>query len=460
MKAFQSELLFTGREWIPKGIILVEGDEIKEVRKTLPSGFPRQNLVSLTNRLVIPGGVNSHSHAFQILIRGKADQAQNFRDWVDRYLYPLVLWADEEALYAGALLAFGEMIQNGITTVGEFYYIHNEKDSFRPLGNRLDEIAIQAATDIGLRICLLRTLYTSDKKEGQKRFSESLRDCEENSRALFEKYKDHPLVSVLPAPHSLHGASEEAIQLGARLAEEWDGKFHIHLAEEKHDLVYSQEVYQTTPLRALEKMGVLNDRLVIVHGCHLDPEEIAMLGSAGGGLAYNPISNMALGDGISPIEEYIRQGVRISLGTDGACANNQENLFAEAKAAEHLQRVSQLRMNVIPKAYQEQNKPYGLFQMATLHGGENLCLPVGLLEGGYKADFIALNLDDLSLLPDFSMDGQTLLNNVIFSMSVRSAITDSVVGGEFVLRNGRLVRMPEKEIVQRVRNIVSKWNLE
>ena len=226
-KAFVADIVFTGEEWLSPGVVVVQEDKIEAVTKEVPSAIPESQVYHFPGQLLIPGGVNSHSHSFQILLRGKADFAKNFRDWVDRFLYPLVLQIDENSLYWGSLLAFSEMALCGVTTVGEFYYLHNGKD-YRQLGNRLANLVIQAARDVGLRIVLLRTLYNRQEKEGQKRFFEPLGESLASLQELHRQWEEDPFVSVLPAPHSLHGAGEDAIQASAEVAKKWKGKFHIH----------------------------------------------------------------------------------------------------------------------------------------------------------------------------------------------------------------------------------------
>ena len=458
-KALVAEIVFTGDQWLSPGVVVVKGDKIESVGKEVPSSLSESQVFRFPGKLLIPGGVNSHSHGFQILLRGVADLARNFRDWVDRFLYPLVLQLDESTLYWGSLLAFSEMALCGVTTVGEFYYIHNEKGSFRRLGNRLANQVIQAARDVGLRIVLLRTIYNRQEKEGQKRFFEPLEESLEFLRELRREWEKDPFVSVLPAPHSLHGATEEAIQASAEVAKEWQGKFHIHLAEEKHDIAFSQKLYGTTPLRALEKMGVLGRELVIVHGCHLEEEEIAMLGEAGGGLAYNPYSNMALGDGITKLKSFVERGVTVSLGTDGACANNRVDLFSEMRLAEYLQRVSRFEMNVLSPVWAEKGDSYGIFSMATALGGENLSLSVGRLAPGFFADLVLLDLSSLSFSPTYGGNPQVLYHQLLYSVCYEKAVTHVMVGGNWVVKEGRLCRMSEGEVKREVEQRVKHFQL-
>ena len=134
-------------------------------------------------RAILPGLVSAHSHAFQVMLRGWADHPRDFADWVATRLYPLVLGLDERALEAASLLCFAEMALAGITTVGEFHYIHNDPDG-RPRGTELDVIVLRAARRVGLRIAFLRTLYDVNEKPAQRRFHEPVERAGAATREL------------------------------------------------------------------------------------------------------------------------------------------------------------------------------------------------------------------------------------------------------------------------------------
>jgi len=408
---------------------------------------PTAEVLTFPGRVLLPGGVNSHSHAFQVLLRGWADRPRDFHDWVDRCLYPLVLALDEDGLEAAMLLAFAEMAQNGITTVGEFHYIHNapEGEAFHRLGNRYAELAIRTARRVGLRIGLLRCLYDRGERKAQRRFQESVGEAIESTRALAGAFRQDPAVAVSPAPHSLHGASAEMLAAAARLAEELDRPLHIHLAEQRGDVEVARGLYGTTPLRALEKLGVLGRRLVVVHGCWLEAEEWERLGAAGGGLAYNPGANLFLGDGVTDLDAAVRAGVCISLGCDGPGANSRLDLFGEMRLAEGLQRLRRLGMNGI--------EPERLLAMATRDGGRTLGFPVGEIAAGQRADLIALDIDDLGLAPRFGLKGRAFVSNLIHSVSVRAAVTDVLVGGDPIVRDRELVKVDPLEVRTRARAV-------
>jgi len=395
--------------------------------------------------LMRPGAVNTHSHAFQILLRGRSDAARDFRDWVDNYMYALALSITPEELTLGAELAFAEMIRNGITTVGEFFYVHNapESDDCAARGNDNALLTIAAARRCGLRIHLLRTLYDRAQRPGQRRFFEPTRDAIDRTRDLAAATDADPAVTVGIAPHSLHGATAEGIQAAAELAAERDQPFQIHIAEEEHDLEFARREYGDTPGRVLDRLGVVSERLCVVHGVWLDAEEIAMLGAADAKCAYNPVSNMALGDGITDLEAMVREGVTVGLGCDGPCANHQVNLWQEMRFAEWLQRV------LTPAAGERAKTVNYAFEMGTRNGGEVLGLPVGRLAPGYWADVVVVDPDDLSLLPHHAYDDEALLHNLVHSLAIRGAVRDVLVAGREVLSDGRLTGIDEPDLTAR-----------
>jgi 5-methylthioadenosine/S-adenosylhomocysteine deaminase len=400
---------------------------------------------------VLPGAVNAHSHAFQILLRGKADGARDFRDWVDHYMYPLALALDEDGLAAASRLAFAEMLLNGVTTVGEFFYLHNapERDGCAARGNRNAETVIEAARSVGIRIHLLRCLYDRAVRPGQRRFHEPAAEAVAATGELAAAHAGTARVSVGIAPHSLHGATAEGIVAAAEYARRQDQPFQIHIAEEEHDLAFAQEHYGTTPGRVLDDLGVLSGSTCVVHGVWLDGEEIARLGAVGGKLAYNPISNMALGDGVTDIPAMVAAGVTVALGCDGPGANHQVNVWQEMRFVEWLQRVTQRRMNVVSHVPAAATANY-CFEMGTRNGGAVLGLPVGELRPGWQADFVVLDTDDPSLLPHHGPEPAALLHNVVNAMDARAAVRDVWVGGEPVVRERRLVHADTHELARAV----------
>jgi len=367
---------------------------------------------------------------------------------VTRYLYPLVSKLDDASIEAAALLCFATMARAGITTVGEFHYLHNDPDG-SDRGQDLARIVIGAARRVGLRIGLLRAVYDVASRPGQRSMAQDVSRSLESIRALSEEFKAHPEVTVMPAPHSLHGASREAIEGSAALAAELDTRWHIHLAEQEGDVPYCLEKHGARPLEVLDRWGVLDERATLVHGIWLDEGERSLLAQRGGGLVSNPTTNMALGDGIAALPDLLERGVTVGLGTDmNACPN----VFAEMRAAEYLQRVQALKMGRIPGVGGEAPDPARIFDLGTRNGGALLGIETGAIEAGQWADLLAIDLEDPSLLPASVLGGDPLLNALSSAMTPETAIRGAWVGGRRILTDGELSGLSRSDLAAAVRS--------
>jgi 5-methylthioadenosine/S-adenosylhomocysteine deaminase len=335
-----------------------------------------------------------------------------------------------------ALFAFGEMLLHGVTTVCDFYYVNRGAND-----NALATIA--AARRLGMRIVLARAFYDWDGAPAA--YRDDVRGAVRNFEALHRHASDRArrMVSVQPAPHSLHGASPAMIEAGAGCARDAGTPWHIHLAEEKYQVDDCLARTGARPLHAIDRMGILDERMIAVHGCWFDESERALLAERGASLAYCPASNMFLGDGVTDVVDLRRRGVAVGLGTDGGCSNSRVSVLDEMRSAALLQKVARTDGQAITAEE--------CFAMGTALGGRLLDLPVGRIAPGFRADLVALDLGDPSLWPV-----QALAKNAVYSLSAR-AITDVVVDGVVVVENRRLVRVDQEEIAARVRATTAGW---
>jgi 5-methylthioadenosine/S-adenosylhomocysteine deaminase len=233
------------------------------------------------------------------------------------------------------------------------------------------------------------------------------------------------------------------IEAGAGCARDAGTPWHIHLAEEKYQVDEALERFEARPLHAVDRMGLLDERMIAVHGCWFDDGERALMAERGASLAYCPASNMFLGDGVTDVVDLRRRGARVALGTDGGCSNSRVSVLDEMRSAALLQKVWRTDGQAI--AAEE------CFAMGTELGGSVLGLPVGRIAPGFRADLVALDLADPSLWPV-----QALAKNAVYSLSAR-AITDVMVEGDIVVQERRLVRMDHQEIQRRVRTLTRDW---
>ena len=404
-------------------------------RATLSTGDSgaREEVVPLPGRLLLPGGVNAHNHSFQSLLRGFGDDL-DFMGWRDRVLYPFSRRLDARGIEIGAAFAFAEMLRHGITTVVDFFYIQGG-------GNANAEAAIRAAKRVGIRLVLARAFY--DWTGAPPEYRETIGDATARCRELMARHAGDPTVSVQPAPHSLHAASPDMIRAAAALAEEARTPFHIHVAEYRAEREQVEARHGLTPVRYLDRLGVLGPRLVGVHCVWLDGGEVELLAERGARVAYCPSSNMILGDGVTRLREMRALGVPVALGTDGGCTNNRLSIFEEMRMAALLQKVTHLDGTAFGAEE--------VFRLGTAGGAEVLGLPVGDIAAGRLGDLVALDLGHPSLHPP-----NALMKNVVYALSPQ-AITDTWVHGRRVVRDGRLVTLDEAELLGEVRALTRDW---
>jgi len=389
--------------------------------------------VRFADKALLPGTVNAHNHSFQSLLRGIGDDLP-FLDWRDKALYRYSPRLDAEGMATAALFAFGEMLLHGVTTVCDFYYLNAG-------GNDHARATIEAARRLGMRVVLARCFYDWDG--APESYREDVPTAVRNFQALHQEYAGDPMVRVQPAPHSQHGASPAMIEAGAGCARDAGEPWHIHLAEEAYQVDQSLERFGARPLRAVDALGVVDERMIAIHGCWFDEGERALLAERGASLVYNPASNMFLGDGITDVVDLRRRGVEVALGTDGGCSNNRVSVLDEMRMCALLQKVARTDGQAIDAE--------ACFAMGTTGGGRVLGLPVGRIDPGQRCDLVAVDLHDPSLWPL-----QALAKNAVYSLSSR-AITDVVVDGQNAVVNRRLTQVDESEIEARVRSLTGDW---
>ena len=426
------DLVLTEAGWASGRAVTLDGGRIVSI-EPLHGAAPDD--VRLAGRALVPGTINAHCHTFQSLLRGLGDDL-DFAGWRDRVLYPFSERLDREGIALGAAFAFAEMLQSGVTTCVDFFYLQDA-------GNANAEAVIEAARMIGIRLVLARGMY--DWEGAPKRYRETVADAARRTRELIAAHRDDETTVVQPAPHSPHGASPAMIRAGWEIAETEATRFHIHVAEGRYEGERTLREHGATPLRHLDRLGVLGPRMIGVHCVWLDDGEIELMGGRGAALAYCPSSNMFLGDGITRVPELMRAGVRVGLGTDGGCTNNRLSIFEEMRMTSLLQRVRLLDGAAVDAAT--------VFGLGTRSGAEILGLDAGVIAPGRLADLVAVDLDDASLHPPTD-----LLKSVVYAMSPR-AVTDVWVHGRRVVDGGRLATVDAGRLLGRVRELTRQWSI-
>jgi 5-methylthioadenosine/S-adenosylhomocysteine deaminase len=348
----------------------VEGERIAATgtRAQLQERFPQAALQTYgADAVVVPGFINGHSHAYQILMRGWADDLP-FARWRSDALYKVVPQLTPDQIYATFRLAFDEMLAAGITTVAEFFYLNGA-------GNAHGREAIRAAHDAGIRLVFARTWMDADYAPDA--FRESIDTAAERTRALMNEF---PHVHICVAPHSLHAASHEMVRAAAQFARSEECTMHIHVAEAQYEGAQTLERFGATPIALLKRLDALDERTIAIHAIYISEEEKRQIAAAGARVIHNPMTNQYLGDGICDVCGLQALGVPMGLGTD---ADVKPSLIEEMRAAALLQKIAKLDGSALGAT--------AAFSLATAQGAAALGVEAGDLRAGAYADYCVVD---------------------------------------------------------------------
>ncbi|MEX0629611.1 MAG: amidohydrolase family protein [Chloroflexota bacterium] len=421
---FTAAEVFVDGGFQPHRYLEVRDGDIMAVRESPPAG----EVVDFGDAAIFPGGVNTHTHSHLALLRGSVDEL-DLPGWL-KSVYSVVPQFGPDEVYLSAVMNFAEALLTGTTTTADFFYLNG-------YGNERIRRVIAAAEEVGIRLVMGRTFL--DAEWGGEATRETPELAVERYRELGQSYADHPRVEICPAPHSPYGASRPMIEAAAALAREYDGQWYMHVAETESS---AAGIGGVRALQLLDDWGVLDDRLVAVHAVWLTDAELDRLGEVAGRVSYNPVSNLFFGERIVDLPAYSRRGITVGLGTDSSASNNAQNLFADLRVAALSQR---LRSRNPAEVSIRQ-----MLDLATADGASVIRQPVGRLAPEHRADFIVLDLGDLSLQPV-----DRLASHLVYAMSP-TAIRHVYVGGEQVVRDRRLVNIDLGEAIARINEVARR----
>ena len=386
-------------------LIEVEGGRIKSVEEDT---FAPSDAVELKG-WTLPGFANAHSHAFQRLLRGEIESGGgDFWAWRER-MYRYSQW-DPADYFKHARLVFREMLEAGITAVGEFHYLHGH-------GNELGEALIDAATEEGIRLTLIDACYLRGGLDGRELEPEQLTFSDGDADAWARRVDDLAEgdgVRIAAAIHSVRAVDPESMRIVATWARERQAPLHIHLAEQQAEVDECLEVEDCTPAELLEREGILGPDLVAVHAIHLTERDVALLGGNRVGVCACPTTERDLGDRVGPLQALSQAGCALSVGSD---SNAVIDPIEEARAIDLDQRRA-LGRRVL-------HQPSELLAAATVNGMRALGWEAGELRPGMLADFVTLD-------PSSGLWRELTPAYVVYGLS-RCDVTNVVVGGVTVV---------------------------
>jgi len=357
------------------GYVGIEGRKLSYVGTEPPPVKPAR-VINGSRRLLMPGIINSHSHLPMALLRGYADDYR-LQDWLYDHIFPAEGKLDERCIAAGIRLGLAECIRFGVVSCTDMYF-HLPR-----IAEAVLESGVKANITNAL-LCLDMSRFDFEKDRGIMEIRETLADF---------KGKGEGRLIVDAGIHAEYTSGPAAWRESVAFATENDLRFQIHLSETKTEHDECIKKYGKTPAAILQESDVFTQKTTAAHCCWITEGDMDILAAAGATVAHCPISNLKLSSGIAPVMKMRARGVNVALGTDGACSNNNHDMFEEIKTAALLQKYITGDPSVLPA--------YEALKMATVNGaaGQGRENETGKIAPGYDADIIMLNLDAPHLFP-------------------------------------------------------------
>lgn len=400
----------------PHGVVLtdhavaVSGGAILAVgpRTAMRDRFHPTRTVSRPNAVLLPGLVNAHCHNPMTLLRGVADDLP-LMVWLQEHIWPVEgKVIGPEFVADGIELAVAEMLRGGTTCANENYFFPDvQAATYARLGFR---------ALVGLPVIDFPTAWAASQAEY---FDKA---CE-----VHDNWLRHSLVSTCFAPHAPYTVNDAAFERIRMLSDQLDVPVHCHVHETAHEVEESQKVNGMRQIARLDRLGLVNDRLIAVHMTQLTDHEIALCAERGVSVAHCPESNLKLASGFCPIAKLQQAGVNLALGTDGCASNNDLDMFSEMRTAALLAKGVSGDASALDAA--------SALRMATLGGARALGLGdrIGSIEAGKRADLICVDLDPLETQPLYHV-----ISQLVYATG-RQQVTDVWVDGVAKLEAGSLV---------------------
>ncbi len=351
-------------------VVVIANGRIVDIlsTETVKARYEVDNWVPLRKHALLPGFVNTHTHAAMTLMRGFADDLP-LMEWLNEHIWPAESNHVDDAFVAwGSRLAIIEMIRGGTTCFNDMYFYPDV------VAANVVETGIRAS--LGMIVLDMPTQWASNSDE-----------YIEKGLGLHDRFRFEDRITTAFAPHAPYTVEDPALRRIQTLADELDVQIHIHLHETNHEIEISMDRFGMRPLERLAQLGLATPRLQAVHMTHLMREEIDYCALQGLNVVHCPQSNMKLASGFSPVSELLSAGINVALGTDGAASNNDLDMIEEMRMAALLAKGISGSPTTVPA--------HTALEMATINGARALGLDdrIGSLEPGKYADMIAIDLD-------------------------------------------------------------------
>jgi len=414
------------KEVIAPGAVIIKDARIVAVGPAaLAARYTAPKVIDVGGDLVLPGMINTHTHAPMTVFRGLGDDVP---DRLRRFIFPLEKHlVDRELVYWGALHGIVEMLEGGVTTMVNMYYFE-------------DEIA-RAAKRAGIRAVLGQTVINFPAPDAPEPYGGIA-----HARQFASVYRDDPLITPAIAPHAPYTVDREHLLQIAALSRELDLPVMMHVAEMTEEMTSLRRDYNMTPIEYLDSVGLLNRRFLAAHCIFVTDSDLALLKARDVGIAHNMVANIKSAKGVAPALKMFDQGLRVGLGTDGPMSGNTLDILGQLGYVAKVHKLDQKNRNVMPAV--------NVVDLATRGGARALHLEhrVGSLEAGKLADVVILDTEATHLIPLY--DPYAAL---VYAAGPRDVRT-TIVHGRVLMEDRRLLTVDVAEVRSRMRALAARIN--
>ncbi|MBF0459332.1 MAG: amidohydrolase [Nitrospirae bacterium] len=395
------------------GKIIDIGDE-----KTIAGRYNPKTVIGGSNKAVLPGLVNAHTHAAMVYFRGIADDLP-LKEWLEEHIWPAERkWLSDEFVGDATELACCEMLKAGVTTFNDMYFFGGS--------------SARAAKRMGMRAVLGAGVLDFPTAAAHNA-NEYIAKAEQ----FIKDWLGDELITPSIAPHAPYTCSPETYMKAKRTARRYGVPLHTHLSETQFEVGDIKKKYGKPPVELLDEIGFLDETVVAAHCVWVNTKEIGILAKRGVGVAHCIESNLKLASGIAPVVSMLNSGVNVALGSDGAASNNDLDIFSEMAFSARVHK----SMSGDPTAI----NAFSALSMATSTGAHVLGMgnKTGTLEIGKSADIIIVDLNKPHLTPFYD-----IYSLIVYSM--RSPDVESVmVNGRLVVDGYKFIPKDEQEIMDK-----------
>jgi len=412
---------------IDNGAVAIEGTDIVGVDRAeaIAKQFRGRDTIDASGQIVMPGLINTHTHAPMVLYRGLADDLP-LMEWLNNYIFPAeAKTVSPEFVRAGTRLAALEMIESGTTTFADMYYFEEEiaKETVRA----------------GLRGVLGQTIIQFPVADAK-----TPADALARAEAFITAFKNDPLITPAVAPHAIYTLDGPTLRAARELSRRHDVPTLIHVAEAHDETNVAQERRAASPVAYLEGLGFLGPGVLAAHGVWVSDADIQVLKMRGVGVSHNPESNMKTASGTAPVPAYLRAGVNVGLGTDGAASNNDLDMFEAMRFAALLHKHETVDPSVVSART--------ALEMATIRGARALGMEsrIGSLEVRKRADLITVSASGARQTPMYDP-----ISHLVYVMR-GSDVRNTIVNGKVLMRSQKVLTLDEAAVITEARSWAEK----